>query len=544
MSRFFIIFATLIISLSISSLKAFADDTPIIPKPVSIEAKEGAFLLTKETVIKSGNKAMPSAAYLQAYIHNAVEVKLPITSDEPKNVISFVKTNGLGAEGYRLDVSTDAIVIAASTDTGWFYGVQSLIQMLPPSYAKAGAADKLNLSIPAVTINDKPRFSWRAFMLDEARFFHGKDVVKKLLDQMALLKMNVFHWHLTEDQGWRIEIKKYPLLTKIGSKRADSVGGPMGDFRSELRQGKPHSGFYTQEEIKEIVAYAAERHIMVVPEIGMPGHMTAAAAAYPWLSALKEDEITVRVPWGISNHVYNVADPRVVGFLKDVLDEVMDLFPSKIIHIGGDEARYDAWNNSPYVQAYMKKKGLPNAAALQVEFTNEISVYLQSKGHKMMGWNEIVGAQIHGWQNAEDQTSSVPLSKDAIVQFWKGSAELMIDAVEKGHKVVNSTHDLTYLDYNYQSIPLKKAYMFDPVPADLKPEHESKIIGTGTQMWSEFLPTTARLQEQVFPRIAAYATAGWSARGDRDFNRFMTKMHSMRSRWDALGINYSVDGIK
>jgi hexosaminidase len=372
-------------------------------------------------------------------------------------------------------------------------------------------------------------------MLDEGRHFKGKEVVKQLLDEMARLKMNVFHWHLTEDQGWRIEIKKYPMLTEVGSYR-DST--EINHFGSNEYDGKPHQGFYTQDDIKEIVTYAADRHIMVVPEIEMPGHASAAIAAYPWLGTTGK-KIKVPCKFGVQYDIYNVADPKVVNFLTDVIDEVITLFPSPVFHIGGDEVRYDQWNESPMVQSYMKKNDLATPAELQVYFTNTVSNILASKNKRMMGWNEITGAKLHEYQSEKDtKEGNEKLAAGTIVHFWKGDSSLIVSTLKKGYEVVNSFHEYTYLDYDYKSIPMEKAYNFNPIPAGLPTELQSKVLGTGCQMWGEFIPTTESMNYKVYPRIAAYAEVGWTEAGNKDYQKFKLALANFLTRWSSMGIKY------
>jgi hexosaminidase len=430
---------------------------------------------------------------------------------------------------YQLEVGNNGIEIIAASEKGLFYGIQSLRQLL---VLKGG-----QLSIAYLTIKDQPRFNWRAYMLDEGRYFKGKKQVKKLLDEMARLKMNIFHWHLVDDQGWRVEIKKYPLLTEIGSKRVSTQVGPL-QWQSPIQSGEPHEGFYTQDEIREIVEYARVRHITVVPEIEMPGHSSAAIAAYTWLGSKNED-IEVPTVFGVSKDVYNVADPKVIQFLTDVLDEVMELFPSKVIHIGGDEVKYDNWKASAPIQDYMQEHDLKSPADLQIFFTNRISNYLQSKGRRMMGWNEIMGHNLHHYQDDQDTETSEQLSKSSVIHFWKGDLELIKTAVQNGFDAVNSLHSSTYLDYTYESISLKKAYHFDPIPEGLEVSFHQHIIGMGCQMWGEWIPSPGYMDFQTFPRIAAFAEVGWTHPGQKDFEGFLMALKPMLEKWDEVKIYYA-----
>lgn len=504
----------------------------IVPYPQHMEWKEGKFVLSKKNSIVYTNECAPEAAYLQEILLSEYGVKPALQKSAGKqngNMLLSIDNNlsaTLGNEGYTLLVEQGKISITGASRAGVFYGIQSLRQLIE---AKGG-----QLTIPAVYVKDSPRFAWRAFMLDEARYFKGMETAKALLDEMALLKMNVFHWHLTDDQGWRIEIKKYPKLTEVGSIRKESQ---TGGWNSKDYDGTPHAGFYTQEQVKEIIQYAAERHITIVPEIEMPGHASAAIAAYPWLGTEKK-QIEVPTKFGVHYNAYNVSDPKVIGFLHDVLDEVLALFPSKVVHIGGDEVKYDQWRNSPEVQAYMQKHGLASPADLQISFTNAISNFLQSKDRRMMGWNEIMGARVHEYHHDSTQVKE-KLSPTAIIHFWKGDPALVIQAAEKGYDIVNSYQAFTYVDYDYKRISLEKAYSFNPVPEALPASLHSKVLGLGCQMWGEWIPTVAKMNEMIFPRFAAYAEVGWTAVDKKDFKRFSEKLAWFYDRWKKKGIQFN-----
>lgn len=494
----------------------------LLPYPNSIVKGDCCIDLSK------GVKLIGADKY-HNYFESELKTKLDVVDGNVKIEFKTVIGNSsLGEEGYKLIAKDDNVVISASGEKGFFYGFQTFLQLIDSK------------KIPEVTIDDKPAFAWRAYMLDESRYFHGMEAVKNILDEMAHLKMNVFHWHLTDDAGWRIEIKKYPLLTEVGSKRTDSQ---IGGWKSEKRSGKPHSGYYTQEQIKEIVKYASERNITVVPEIEMPGHSTAAIASYPWLGTIGK-KIEVPVTFGKKKDNYNVINPKVIQFLHDVLDETMALFPSKVIHIGGDEVKFDCWNESKAIQAYLRANGLKSSADLQLKFTNDISKYIESKGRRMMGWNEIVGQNIHEWMDKKEIKLSGELSKKAVVHFWKGDVKLITDAAQKGYEIVNSTHQHTYLDYNYKSIPLKKAYKFNPVPNGLDKKYHNKIKGLGCQMWSEWTPTNNDVYRMSFPRIAAYAEVGWTKTDNKNYDRFLSAINEVTKRWENKNITYNKEQIK
>ena len=460
----------------------------------------------------------------QLKVNSDFDLKLLKLEKAQDGKLVIKKDSSLDKEEYKLEVTPDLISIKASSETGAYYALQTLRQI--------GRFELGSKEIPCCIINDKPRFSWRGVQLDESRHFFGKEYVKKMLDMMFMLKLNVFHWHLTDDQGWRIEIKKYPLLTEIGSKRAYTQihGWGSTDIINE-----EYSGFYTQDDIKEVVDYAAKRHIMIVPEIEMPGHASAAIASYPWLGTTGK-QIKVPCNFGVHYNAYNVADPRVIQFQEDVLEEVIALFPSPVIHIGGDELRYNAWKESPMVRNYMKQNKITSPGGLQVFFTNNISNFLASKNRHMMGWNEITGAQVNDYQRDGSGASQQQLAPGTIVHFWKGEPELIKETIEKGYDIVNSYHIYTYLDYDYESIPLQKSYEFNPIPEGLTEAQQSKVFGIGCQMWGEFIPTVESMNKKIYPRLAAYAEVGWTNPSNKDFDRFRNSLNSFIGHWEKLGI--------
>jgi hexosaminidase len=537
MTKHIIYFFCSVFFLNITNIEA--QELHIIPQPNEIIQGEGSFKITPNTKISFTNSSKNLVNNLQDFFKDQFNFSLKTIEKESikEDNISFKKDLSLSDEAYELSIENNKIIICANDETGWFYGAQTLKQLLRNNahYSKY----ENYIEVKNLVIKDKPRFTWRAFMLDEARYFKGMKQVKMLLDEMAFLKMNVFHWHLVDDQGWRIEIKKYPKLTEIGSKRKSTQIGPL-QWESPIQSGEPHEGFYTQEEIKEIVAYAKERHITVVPEIEMPGHSTAAIAAYPWLGTSRK-EIEVPIRFGVGKDVYDVTNQRVTQFLKDVLDEVMELFPSEVIHIGGDEVKYNHWKSSSSVQQYMKKKNLATPADLQVYFTNTISKYLQSKGRRMMGWNEIMGHNLHHYQDKKDTEISQKLAKESIVHFWKGDVELATTAASNGYEIVNSLHTFTYLDYHYKNLPLSKAYAFEPIPDKLDEKYHSKVIGLGCQMWGEWISTNGEMHYKVFPRIAAYAEVGWTQKQHKDFSAFKISLKNLQKRWRKKEIYFAPD---
>ena len=499
----------------------------VLPQPQEINYVQGFVKLKDKPMVVYSNELSNEALLLASYLKNdfAVEVTLEEGKDKG-DVILLLDSTVLPDKkgGYVLEAAGSRITIKASTPEGVFNGVQTLRQIIKEREGR--------LTVQKALVTDYPAFSWRAFMLDEGRYFKGKEVVLNLLDRMAELKMNVFHWHLTDDQGWRIEIKKYPKLTEVGAFRDSSE---INHFHSNVFDGKPHGGFYTQDDIKEVVDYAAKRHIMIVPEIEMPGHASAAIASYPWLGTTGK-QIKVPCNFGVHYNAYNVADPRVIQFQEDVLEEVIALFPSPVIHIGGDELRYNAWKESPMVRNYMKQNKITSPGGLQVFFTNNISNFLASKNRHMMGWNEITGAQVNDYQRDGSGASQQQLAPGTIVHFWKGEPELIKETIEKGYDIVNSYHIYTYLDYDYESIPLQKSYEFNPIPEGLTEAQQSKVLGIGCQMWGEFIPTVESMNKKIYPRLAAYAEVGWTNPSNKDFDRFRNSLNSFIGHWEKLGI--------
>ncbi|PQJ77664.1 beta-N-acetylhexosaminidase [Polaribacter porphyrae] len=530
-----ILFFCTFILLNIYSIKA--QEIHIIPKPNKIIKKEGSFTIDKETQIVISDDNRKTASSLINFLSQDFNMTIKETAYQnlKTNFIHFKTDENLSNEEYDLSISNDNIIVCAKSETGWFYALQTFKQLC--SYNASYSKYEKTLTLKSLDIKDNPRFKWRAFMLDEARYFKGMEQVKLLLDEMAFLKMNIFHWHLVDDQGWRIEIKKYPRLTEIGSKRKSTQVGPL-QWDSPIQSGEPHEGFYTQEQIKEIIAYAKERHITIVPEIEMPGHSTAAIAAYNWLGTSKK-QIEVPIKFGVGKDVYDVTDPRVYRFLTDVLDEVMALFPSQVIHIGGDEVKYNHWKSSASVQQYMRENNLATPADLQVYFTNSISKYLQSKGRRMMGWNEILGSKLHFYQDEKDTKTTQKLAKESIIHFWKGDVELATTAASNGYEIVNSLHNFTYLDYSYKNLSISKGYSFDPIPKGLDKKYHNKVIGIGCQMWGEWIPTVGEMHYKVFPRIAAYAEIGWTEKQHKDFKRFEKSFKLLQSRWKKKEIYYA-----
>jgi len=519
-----------------ATIDASIIEPPIIPRPQLVKVSDGHYQLKQQIQISADNRFSSEASYLTEILSKHIKVvgEGSTSTNGASSLLIAISDIDLGPEGYQLIVNKSGVIIKASAPAGAFYGVQSLIQMLP---AQVLAKDSVvhDLKLPYVEITDAPRFAWRGFMLDEARHFQGKQVVKKLLEQMAQQKMNVFHWHLTDDQGWRIEIKKYPRLTEIGSKRSDTQ---LGGWNSKKRSGEVHQGFYSQDDIREIVAFAAKRHITIVPEIGMPGHASAAVAAYPELGTGRR-EIEVPVVFGKMVDSYNAADEKVYQILSEILDEVVALFPGQVIHIGGDEVRFDQWKDSAEIKTLMKRENLQTMADVQIYFTNRMSKIIEAKGRRMMGWNEIMGDDLHGFLKDGQTSKAASLSKSALVHFWKGSRDLAENAIKQGHQVVNSWHMYTYLDYGYRTISMAKAYHFDPIFSGLEQKYHNNVEGLGCQMWGEWIPTSERMYKQVFPRLSACAEVGWTELTRKDFAGFQQRMDTQYQRWQVQDIPYA-----
>ncbi|MGB4414530.1 MAG: beta-N-acetylhexosaminidase [Paludibacter sp.] len=521
----------IILVLALNILFAFSQSTEtefhVIPAPIS--SISYAKIKSFDTVVKIAVavKAIDEGKMLQKCLLSDFGLKsVIIKNSKDADIVLTLNSDKAKSEAYTLEINSK-ICISSNATSGLFYGIQSLRQIIKKNGNK--------YIVQKGKITDSPTFSWRAFMLDEGRYFKGKQAVKQLLDEMALLKMNVFQWHLTDDQGWRIEIKKYPKLTQIGSFR-DST--EINHFGSNVFDGKPHAGFYTQTDIKEIVAYATKLHIQIIPEIEMPGHSSAAIAAYPCLGTSGK-QIKVPCSFGPKIDIYNVSDPKVLEFFNDVFDEIISLFPANIIHIGGDEARYEQWTESKQIQDYMKQNGLSTPNELQVFFTNNIYKLLKSKNKRMMGWNEITGDKIHKFQEgASDKSETQKLQKSAIVQFWKGDSILLLNTLKNGNKIVNSNNVMSYLDYDYKSIPLSKAYSFNPIPSGTSASLSTQVLGLSCQMWGEFIPTIESMNFKVYPRLAAYAERGWTQPDKINYNRFKNSLPYFLNHWESIGIIY------
>ena len=499
----------------------------IIPEPVEVTITEGDFILTEDTVILSDKNLVTLSLYLKSLFLPATGFDLYTKQIDEKFVenrsikLVIIDSNDQhGTEGYNLEINPQEILISAKAPAGVFYGIQTLHQLFPVELDSRNHIKNIVWKVPCLKIEDHPRFTWRGYMFDEARHFHGKNVVKKILDLMALLKLNIFHWHLTDDQGWRIDIKKYPNLTEIGSKREETQ---IGGFLNKKTNGIPHSGYYTQEEVQEIVRYAKDRFITIIPEIDIPGHTRAVLASYSQLSC-RELAFKVSPHWGIHKDVLCIGKEEVFEFVYNVLNEIIELFPSDIIHIGGDEVPKGRWKECTSCQSRIKQEGLRNEKDLQVYFTNRIVRFLTSKGKRVMGWNEILDKNLEG---------------DVICQYWLRGKHKVLDYLRKGGNAIMSNFKYAYLDHSYSFTPLKLAYEFEPIPIKLETKFHQHILGLEALMWAEFIPNIKRLEWQTFPRLIAFSEVGWSPNDKRNYYSFKKRLKVLLKRFDILGVNYA-----
>ena len=521
---------------SCSQRPAVTADYRVVPLPGKIEVDTAGtadkfFKLDKNTVIYYSDADLADEAkFLAEYLKPLTGLNLEVSAKEPsRNYIELdIDKDIANAEAYKIDIDADKIDIEGGSAAGVFYAVQTLRKAVP----EAGMHD---VNYPVGEIEDAPRFGYRGAHFDVGRHFFPADSVKTYIDMMALHNMNTFHWHLTEDQGWRIESDKYPLLTEIGSKRS---GTTIGHNTEEI-DTIPVEGFYTKDQIRDIIDYAAKRHITIIPEIDLPGHMQAALAAYPNLGCTGGPyEVWKR--WGVSNEVLCAGNDSVYAFLDGVLDELTDLFPSEYIHIGGDECPKIEWEKCPKCQAKIKELGLRKdkehtaEQKLQSHVTKHVSDFLASKGRKIIGWDEILEGGI---------------APDATVMSWRGEAG-GIKASDMGHDVIMTPNTYLYFDY-YQSpdqdkqplaiggnLPLDKVYSYEPTPDTMSPEQKAHIKGVQANLWTEYVPTFAHAQYMVLPRWGALAEIQWMQPEQRDYKEFYERVKHLAKIYDAEGYNY------
>ena len=509
-------------------------DYTVIPLPQETTIQGSSpFLLKPSTTIvyEKGNGAMEQTAkFLASYIKDATGYELKVTTEKNPHYIHLSTVSDIqNPEGYRLTVTPEGIEIAGASEAGVFYGVQTLRKSIP------AVAEGMNIELPAVTINDYPRFAYRGMHLDVSRHFFPADSIKKYIDILALHNMNTLHWHLTDDQGWRIEIKKYPELTTIGSQRKETViGRNSGEY-----DGKPYGGFYTQDEIRDVIAYAKERFVTIIPEIDLPGHQQAALAAYPDLGCTG-GPYEVWTQWGISDDVICAGNDKAMQFLEDVLSEVIDLFPSEYIHIGGDECPKVRWKTCPKCQARIKAEGIKGDQKhsaeeyLQSYVISRMEKFVESKGRHIIGWDEILEGG---------------LAPNATVMSWRG-VDGGIEAAKQHHNVIMTPNTYLYFDY-YQStdtenepmaiggyLPLERVYSLEPT-AGIPDEYKKYVIGVQANLWTEYIPTFSQVEYMVMPRMAALAEVQWTDPSKKEYQSFLPRLVRMTKLYDRLGYNYA-----
>jgi len=493
----------------------------IIPKPLHIQQGSGIFEINSATgiIIKNDNKEIVNIAeYFIKTFKDASGIELAVSNEDSgtgsSNSIVFnliTTTDTLGEEGYNLKINESGINILAQSPAGLFYAVQTIRQMLPATSANTTESKKeIKWHVPYVSISDMPRFQWRGMLLDCCRHFMEKDFVKRYIDLLSYYKMNRFHWHLTEDQGWRIEIKKYPELTRKGAWRI-------------YEDGTKYGGYYTQDDIREIVEYAQKRYVTVIPEIEMPGHSLAALASYPEYSCTG-GPFEVETNWGVFKDIYCAGNDRTFEFLEDILEEVIDLFPAPYIHIGGDEAPKYRWERCQKCQERIKNEGLKDEHELQSYFIKRIEKFLNSKGKNIIGWDEILEGG---------------LAPGATVQSWRG-VEGGIEAARSGHDAIMSPTSHAYFDYDVKTIDLGKVYSFNPVPEELTEEESLHILGGECNMWTERAPQ-GTIDSKMFPRLLAMSEVLWTMKENKDYEEFHNRVEYHYGLLDAFGVQYGAE---
>lgn len=523
-----------------------AQSVNIIPKPQQLTLNTGSFTVTKQTVVIAGPENLNSISFLNDYLESYYNLNLHQVISARSNYIRLVTlasaTPGT-EEGYTLTSTSSSVTITGNSAKGTFYGLQTLLQLLPAEKTAA-------LKIACVDIRDAPRFKYRGLMLDVGRHFFPVAFVKKYIDYIAYFKLNTFHWHLTEDQGWRIEIKRYPRLTSVGGFRDGTI---IGHYPGTASDNTPTGGFYTQEEVKDIVKYAQDRYVTIIPEIEMPGHASAAIAAYPELSCFPDEPTKITGPspfstgahqkeaagtkkivqetWGVFPDVFCPSDATFT-FLENVLDEVMPLFPSTYIHIGGDECPKDNWKRSAFCQQLIKDKNLKDEHGLQSYFIQRIETYINSKGKRIIGWDEILEGG---------------LAQNATVMSWRGE-QGGIDAAKQGHDVIMTPGKYVYLDHNPAKtndtltiggyLPVEQVYSYNPIPAVLTAAEGAHVLGAQGNLWTEYIANPAKIEYMIFPRLGALSEVLWTNTENKNLEDFQKRLPAMKSKLDGLKVNY------
>jgi hexosaminidase len=505
----------------------------VIPQPMYLRADEGSFSIDKDTKIVvdyPSEEMLRIAGFLNEKLSRAAGFELEVLQGGPmpkENFIAFLNA-GMQPETYVINVTPGSVIVDYGDGAGAFYALQTFFQLLPTEIYSQEIKKGIKWIIPCCNIEDKPRFKYRGMHLDVCLHYFDFEFLKKYIDIMAAHKVNRFHWHLTEDQGWRLEIKKYPLLTEKGQWRKETV---VGSLKSGVYDGTPHGGYYTQEQVKELVRYAADRYVTIIPEIELPGHALAAIACYPELSCGLEDHYETATKWGVFKQVYCTKE-STFKFLEDVFDEVFELFPSELIHIGGDECPKASWKKCPHCQSMIKKLGLKDEFELQSYFVTRMEKYINSKGRQIIGWDEILQGG---------------LAPNAKVMSWLGE-EGGIKAAQQHHEVVMSPHQKYYLDY-WQADPyteplamggpttLKMMYDYEPVPDVLTSQEARYIIGVEGCVWTEYMPTPERVEYMAWPRMCAIAETGWT-QADKDWDGFTRRLEKHLGRLDGMNVGY------
>lgn len=476
---------------------------------------EGVFTIRSSTSVvvdSSMTQAEGVGRYLAGMLSAPTGFAIGIVDNTETDCI-ILTTSGanpeLGTEGYELTVDQNSVIVRASGPAGLFYGVQTIRQLLPLAveHRKSTGSGNIEWTVPCLRIEDKPHYSWRGLMLDVCRHFTPVEGVKRFIDLMAMLKFNTFHWHLTEDQGWRIEIKKYPRLTELGGWRVEN--------------DKPYGGFYTQDEIREVVQHAAERFITVVPEIELPGHALAALTAYPEYSCTG-GPFSVPITWGVFEDVYCAGNNATFAFIEDILTEVLELFPSRFIHIGGDECPKVRWQACAKCRERIKTEGLADEHELQSYFIRRIEKFLNSHNRRLIGWDEILEGG---------------LAPNATVMSWRGT-DGGVAAARQGHDVIMSPTSHCYFDQSYDALPTEKVYSYEPVPEGLTPEQAVHVLGAQANIWTEYIADRNRVDYMTFPRALALSEVVWTPGELRDWSDFEQRLAQYLSRLDILGVNY------
>ncbi|HTL57465.1 MAG TPA: beta-N-acetylhexosaminidase [Candidatus Limnocylindrales bacterium] len=510
-------------------------DSAIIPQPGKIEKREGAFHIRGDTRIVCDGAPRVLGDYLSEHLRRSTTYNLKVigSARELTNAILLTTRDAqaaLGSEGYTLSVTPGDIAIRATQSAGLFYGVQSLLQLLPPEALATNRVQDVDWTLPGLQIEDRPRFVWRGFLLDVGRHFFSPTEIKEVFDLMALYKLNTFHWHLTDDQGWRIEIKKYPRLVQAGAWRKNIGFGLDPKESNAYGPDGRYGGFYSQAQVRELVGYARARNITIVPEIEMPGHASAALAAYPQFSCFGGPYNT-DIGGGIYAGVYCAGKDETFEFVQNVLAEVCALFPGKYIHIGGDEVPPDNWHKCPRCQARMQREGLKSEHELESYFVRRVEKFLNARHRNLIGWSEI---------------REGGLAQNAAIMDWIGGA---VEAATAGHDVVMTPTDYCYLDY-YQAtnhpepkaiggyLPLERVYAFEPIPAGLPPQFHSHILGAQGNLWTEYIGSLRHAEYMMFPRLCALAEVAWSPAGTRNYDDFFRRLQVHGRRFDEMGVNY------